>query len=181
MYLHVDGARIANAAASLGASLRELVTDAGVDAISFGGTKDGMLFGEAAVFLGGVDDSTALFGRKQLTQLASKMRFVSAQFEALLGDGDLWLENAAHANAMATRLAEGAGAIDGVEIVHPVEANAVFARLDTGAIGRLLEALPGAHPFYVWDEAESVVRWVCSWDTTEDDVDAFVASAADAV
>jgi threonine aldolase len=113
-------------------------------------------------------------------QLASKMRFLSAQLEALL-EGDLWLRSAAQANAMARRLADAVAAIDGVDIVHPVEANAVFARLPRPAIDRLLAELPGEHPFYVWDEAAEVVRWMCSWDTTPTDVDEFAGAVADAL
>ena len=171
MYLHVDGARLANAAAGLGVSLRELTSDAGVDAVSFGGTKNGLLFGEVAILLGDVSDERAPYARKQLMQLASKMRFISAQFEALLGDGELWLRSAAHANEMAARLGSGVEALAGAELVHPVEANGVFARLPRPAIDRLLAGLEGEHPFYVWDEAAGVVRWMCSWDTTEEDVD----------
>lgn len=181
MLVHVDGARLANAAASLGVSLAALTTDAGVDAVSFGGTKNGLLYGEIAVFLGdAVAAERVPFARKQLMQLASKSRFISAQFEALMSD-ELWLRSARHANEMAALLGERAGGIDGVEIVHPVEANAVFARLPKPAIERLLAALPGEHPFYVWDSAEGVVRWMCSWDTTAEDVDDLVAAARSAV
>ena len=176
MYLHVDGARLANAAVALGVSLAELTTEAGVDAVSFGGTKNGLLFGEVAVFLGDADDELIPFARKQLMQLASKMRFVSAQFEALLGPGELWRRSAAHANEMAARLGSGVEALDGVDLVHPVEANGVFARLPRPAIDRLLAELPGEHPFYVWDEAAGVVRWMCSWDTTTEDVDGLLAA-----
>ncbi len=171
MLLHVDGARLANAAASQGASLRELTTDAGVDALSFGATKNGGLIGDAVVFLGEGGGEGFEFVRKQGMQLASKMRFLSAQLEALLGEGDLWRRNAEHANGMARRLAAEVGALDGVEIVHPVEANGVFASLRRGAIAALMAALPGEHPFYVWDEERDVVRWLCSWDTTAEDVD----------
>jgi threonine aldolase len=172
MLLHVDGARLANAAASLDATLAAITTDAGVDAVSFGGTKNGLVFGEAAIFLRpGLGDGFD-FTRKQLGQLASKMRFAATQFEALLA-GDLWLRSARHANAMAARLAVAVREIDGLEIVQPVEANGVFARLPRPAIDRLLAEAPGDHPFYVWDEDEGVVRWMCSWDTTEEDVDAF--------
>lgn len=177
MYLHVDGARLANAAVALGLSLAELTTDAGVDAVSFGGTKNGLLFGEVAVFLGDADDELIPFARKQLMQLASKMRFVSAQFEALLGPGELWRRSAARANEMAARLGSGVETLAGVELVHPVEANGVFAHLPRPAIDRLLEELPGEHPFYVWDEAAGVVRWMCSWDTTTEDVDGLLAAA----
>jgi threonine aldolase len=181
MRLHVDGARLANAAASLEAPLRALTTDAGVDALSFGGTKNGLLLGEAVVFLRhGLADRFA-FVRKQGMQLASKMRFLSAQFEALLGEGDLWLRNAFHANAMARRLRAAAERIDGVEIAHPVEANAVFARLPRTAIERLRSELAGEIPFYIWDEDSGECRWMCSWDTTEEDVDTFAAAVERAV
>jgi threonine aldolase len=180
MLVHVDGARLANAAASLDLPLRALTTDAGVDVVSFGGTKNGLLFGEAVVFLRPGLGEGFEFVRKQLGQLPSKMRFVAAQFEALLGT-DLWLRNAVHANSMAVRLAEAVTDIDGLEIVHPVQANGVFARLDRAAIDRLLEAWPYEHPFYVWDQAESVVRWMCAWDTTPADVDDFAAAVREAI
>jgi threonine aldolase len=180
MHLHVDGARIANAAASLGTSLGAITTGVGVDVLSFGGTKNGLLFGEAVVFFNPDLGRSFEFTRKQLTQLASKMRFVSAQLTALL-DGDLWLRGATHANSMAQRLAQAVEAIDGVEVTHPVEANGVFARLPRAATDRLLAELPGEHPFYIWDEASGEVRWMCSWDTTEEDVDAFVEAIATAV
>ena len=176
MLLHVDGARLANAAASLGLGLGAITTELGVDAISAGGTKNGLVFGELVVFSRErADDALLAFERKQLTQLASKMRFLSAQFEALLG-GELWLRSAAHANAMAARLAAGVERIDGAEVVHPVEANGVFVALPQAAIDALLEQLPGEHPFYVWDEAQGVVRWMCSWDTQPDDVESLLAA-----
>jgi len=177
MYLHVDGARLANAAAALDTGLGELTTDAGVDVVSFGGTKNGLVFGEAVVFCRGELGESFAYTRKQLGQLASKMRFVAAQFEALL-EGDLWRLSAAHANAMAARLAAAVEPIDGVEVTQPVQANAVFARLERPAIDRLLEALPGDHPFYIWDEATAEVRWMCAWDTSETDVDEFAAAVA---
>jgi threonine aldolase len=180
MLLHVDGARLANAAASLDRSLREITTDVGVDVVSFGGTKNGLMFGEAVVFLRPELADNFIFVRKQLAQLASKMRFVAAQFDALLG-GDLWLQNARHANEMAARLATAVEAIDGVEIAHAVQANAVFARLPRPAIDRLLSDWPYEEPFYIWDEASDEVRWMCGWDTTADDVDAFAESVAQAL
>ena len=180
MLLHVDGARLANAAAALDASLAALTTEAGVDAVSFGGTKNGLAVGDAVVFCRPGLATDFSFTRKQMLQLASKMRFISAQFEALLG-GELWLENARHANAMAARLAAAVAAVDGVEISHPVEANAVFARLPRAAIDRLLAELPGEHPFYVWDEAADEVRWMCAWDTAPEDVDGFATAVATAV
>ena len=173
LFFHVDGARLANAAESLGADLQTLLVQTGVDACTFGGTKNGLLFGEAIVFPRSHPACLVLpFIRKQGMQLASKMRFVSAQFEALLRD-DLWRRNAGQANRMAQRLAARVATIDGVRIVQPVQANGVFAALPPGAI----EPLQQVRRFYVWDERTSVVRWMCSWDTTEDDVDRF----ADAV
>jgi threonine aldolase len=177
MLVHVDGARLANAAASLDQSLSALTTDAGVDVVSFGGTKNGLMLGDAVVFLRPGLGEGFEFVRKQLGQLASKMRFVAAQFDALLG-GDLWLRNATHANAMAARLAAAVEGIGGVEIAHPVEANAVFARLPAAAIERLRSAWAYELPFYVWDEPTGTVRWMCSWDTDPDDVDAFAAAVA---
>ncbi|CAL9576754.1 Low specificity L-threonine aldolase [Streptomyces sp. enrichment culture] len=171
MTVHLDGARIANAAAALGVPLRAFTTDAGVDVLSFGGTKNGMLFGEAVVVLNPGAVRAMKHLRKLSMQLASKMRFVSVQFEALLA-GDLWLRSASHANAMAGRLAEGARTVDGVEILHPVQANAVFARLPHDVSERLRKR----HRFYFWDEAAGDVRWMCSFDTTEEDVDDFVAA-----
>ena len=180
MLVHVDGSRLANAAATLGAGLGELTTDCGVDLVSFGGTKNGLLFGEAVIFLKPRLGEGFQFVRKQLGQLASKMRFISAQFDALLSD-DLWLRNATHANEMATQLAEGVRGLDGLEIVYPVQANGVFAKLPRPAIDRLLEAWPYPDPFYLWDEAGDVVRWMCAWDTRPEDVEAFARAVADAL
>jgi threonine aldolase len=175
MLLHVDGARLANAAAALGASLRELTTDCGVDVVSFGSTKNGLAFGDSVVFLRPELADGYEFVRKQLGQLASKMRFLSAQFEALL-EGDLWLRNARNANEMASRLAGAVRDLSGLELVHPVEANAVFARIPRAAIDRLLAELSGDPPFHVWDDDANVVRWMCAWDTTPDDVDEFAGA-----
>jgi threonine aldolase len=180
MYLHVDGARLANAAAALDLPLRALTTDSGVDVLSFGGTKNGLLLGDAVVFLRSELARDFLFIRKQSMQLASKMRFLAAQFDALLS-GDLWHRNASHANAMARRLADAIAGIDGVELAYPVQANGVFATLPTEAIGRLRDALPAALPFYVWGEAAGTIRLMCSWDTTEDDVDGLAAAVAAAI
>lgn len=180
MLLHVDGARLANAAAGLGVSLAEITGDAGVDLLSFGGTKNGLLFGEALVVFSEELVDGLPFLRKQSLQLASKMRFVSAQLTALL-EGELWLRNARHANVMARRLADAVTAVAGVEITQRVEANAVFATLPREAIDRLREALPGELPFYVWDERRGEVRWMCSWDTTADDVDRFAEAVVAAV
>jgi threonine aldolase len=177
LLLHVDGARVANAAAALGVTLREITTDAGVDVLSFGGTKNGLLFGEAVVFLVDGLGEGAEFVRKQLMQLASKMRFVGAQFEAILG-GDLWLRNASHSNQMAARLGAAIESIDGVELTHPVQANGVFASIPATAIEQLEVDADGNRAFYVWDPPSRTVRLMCSWDTTPEDVDRLAALLA---
>lgn len=180
MHVHLDGARLANAAASLDLPLRALTADVGVDVVSFGGTKNGLLLGDAVVFLRpGLGDAFR-FTRKQLGQLASKMRFLAVQFDALL-EGDLWRSNAAHANAMASRLTDAIAPLDGAEIAFPVQANGVFVDLPAPAIERLRAALPAALPFYVWDEAAGTIRLMCSWDTTEEDVDDLVSAMAEAL
>ncbi|MGP8163317.1 MAG: threonine aldolase family protein [Acidimicrobiales bacterium] len=171
MKVHLDGARLANAAATLGVGFKAFTTDVGVDVVSFGGTKNGLLFGEVIVVLNPDAVRGLLHLRKASMQLASKMRFVSVQFEALLA-GDLWLQNAAHANAMARRLEERVRGFPGVVIARPVQANAVFARLPTEATRRL----QGQSHFYVWDEATGEVRWMTAFDTTEGEVDAFAAA-----
>jgi threonine aldolase len=171
MLLHVDGARLANAAASLGVPLRALTTDAGVDALSFGGTKNGAMGAEAVVLLREDVADGFRYRRKQAMQLGSKMRYLSAQLDALLTD-DLWRRNAEHANAMARRLADGVRDIAGVRITQPVEANAVFAILDPAVTERLQEEWP----FHVWDDGTGEVRWMAAWDTTPEDVDAFAAA-----
>ncbi|GAA2891428.1 low specificity L-threonine aldolase [Streptosporangium fragile] len=170
LFLHMDGARLANAAAELGCSMRALTTEAGVDLLSFGGTKNGAMGAEALVVLRPELDGSALFLRKQGMQLASKMRYVSAQLTALLTDG-LWHENAAHANAMAHRLADGVTDLPGVSLRYPVQSNAVFPALPEKAIAELQRR----YLFHVWDAAENVVRWVTSFDTMPEHVDAFVA------
>ncbi len=171
MYLHVDGARLANAAAALGLPLRAFTTDVGVDAVSFGGTKNGMVFGEAVVLLAPELADGFAWIRKQSMQLASKGRFLAAQLVALLED-DLWLRSAAHANAMGARLAGAVADLPGVRVTHEPQANVVFAVLDRAVTARLQEQFP----FYVWDEATGEVRWMCSLDTTPDEVDAFAAA-----
>lgn len=170
LLLHMDGARLANAAAALGVSLKALTFDAGVDLLSFGGTKNGLLFGEAVIFR---DRSLAKdfpYVRKQGMQLASKMRFLAAQFEALLKDG-LWLENARHANRMAALLAREAAKVPGLRLTRKVQANGVFALLPK----RLIKPLQAKYFFYVWDEGSGEVRWMCSFDTQEEDIRGFVA------
>ncbi|MEU8398418.1 low specificity L-threonine aldolase [Nonomuraea sp. NPDC048892] len=174
LLVHLDGSRLTNAAAALDVPLRALSTDAGVDVLSFGGTKIGLLYGEAVVVLN-PDAATGVdYLRKTFMQLSSKMRFVSVQFEALLS-GDLWLRNARRANAMARRLAEAVREIPGVELARPVEANAVFAVLPRDAAERLRKRFR----FYTWDESTGEVRWMCAFDTTEEDVDAFATALAE--
>lgn len=179
MRLHLDGARISNAAAALDVPLAAFTTDAGVDVVSLGGTKNGALGAEAIVVLDPAASTGLTYLRKLNMQLASKMRFVSAQLVALY-EGDLWLRNASHANAMAQRLRRGVdagladGSIRGVSFTHPTQANGLFAILPEGVAERLRESFR----FYDWDESRREVRWMCSFDTTEDDIDAFVTAIA---
>ncbi len=173
LYLHMDGARIANAAASLGQTLRQATRDLGVDVLSFGGTKNGIMGGEAVVFFRPELAQDFLFLRKQSMQLASKMRFISAQLGALLTN-NLWLANAQHSNHMAKLLENEIRQIPHVRIVYHVEANGVFAKIPHDAIEKIRER----YFFYVWNEEESVVRWMCSFDTTEEDVRDFARYVA---
>ncbi|QNP55492.1 threonine aldolase family protein [Tessaracoccus defluvii] len=177
MTVHVDGSRIANAAAALGVGLRALTRDVGVDVLSFGGTKNGAMGAEAVVVLNPAAAPGGKFLRKNSMQLASKMRFVSAQLLALLAD-DLWLRNARHSNAMATllraSLEERLAGADGVEFTQPTQANGVFVVLPDG----VADAVRETFRFYDWDAARREVRWMCSFDTTEADVAAFVAEVA---
>jgi threonine aldolase len=165
----LDGARLANAAAHLGCSVAEIASCA--DVLSFGGTKNGAMGVEAVIVMRPADAVNAPYLRKQHMQLSSKMRFLAAQFNALLTDG-LWLRNAAHANAMATRLAAGLAEIPGVEVIYPVQADAVFARLDPDHVA----ALRRDWTFYGWNESTSTVRWMTAFDTQESDVDAFLTA-----
>ncbi len=170
MYLHMDGARISNAAAFLDVGFKEFTRDAGVDVLSFGGTKNGLMYGEAILFF---DTSLAedfKFLRKQGMQLASKMRFISAQFERFL-DEEIWLKNANHANRMAGILANEIDEIKRVKITQAVQSNAVFAIIPK----EIIQDLQKEYFFYVWNEATGEVRWMCSFDTTEDDVTKFAA------
>lgn len=171
MRLHLDGSRLGNAAAALGVPLRALTTDVGVDVLSLGGTKNGLLGAEAVVVLNPEASEGLTYLRKMNMQLASKMRFVSAQLVTLY-EGDLWHRSASRANAMAARLAAAVTATPGVRLARPVEANAVFAILDPTVADRLRERFR----FYDWDRATGEVRWMCAFDTTEADVDAFVAA-----
>ena len=173
MFLHMDGARIANAAASLELTLREATRELGVDVLSFGGTKNGGMGAEAVVFFDRRLAQDFLYVRKQGMQLASKMRYIAAQFEALLSD-HLWRKNAEHANAMAALLERELKKIQKVKIVYPVDANGVFAQIPRKAIAKLQQR----YFFYVWNEEQSVVRWMCSFDTTEHDVKQFAKFVA---
>jgi len=180
--VHMDGARLANAAAHLDLPLRALTTDLGIDAVSFGGTKNGLLLGEAVVFPDPerIPESGKLTGfhRKQATQLASKMRFLAVQFEALLAD-DLWLRNARHANAMAQRLERGLAELKNLEILQPVEANALFVAVPREALPRL----EAEARFHVWNPQprRPVLRWMTAFDTQPGDIDRFAARVAEIV
>ena len=176
MLLHMDGARIANAAVSLGQSLREATRDLGVDVLSFGGTKNGAMGGEAVVFFNPVLATDFLYLRKQGMQLASKMRFIAVQFETLLTN-DLWRRSAEHANRMARVLETEVRSIPQVKIVWKVEANGVFAQVPRHSIEKIMERFF----FYPWIEEECIVRWMCSFDTTEEDVREFAAAVREAV
>jgi threonine aldolase len=174
MLVHLDGARIANAVAASGDSVAAMVADAGVDVMTMGMTKNGAMYGEAVLFLQPGLADRARFVRKQAGQLVSKSRFVAAQLLALLDDG-LWLRNAAHANDMASRLAERAASIPGVDLVRPPEVNSVFVRLPPERI----EQLQRWSFFWDWDLTDAMVRWMTSFATTEDDVDLFVGGISE--
>ncbi|MCB1748065.1 MAG: threonine aldolase [Gammaproteobacteria bacterium] len=176
MVLHVDGARFANAAAASAASLADCAPRLGVDVLSFGGTKNGLLGAEAVLLFDRALAVDAAWQRKQATQLASKMRFLAAQFIAYL-EHDLWRELAGHANAMAARLATALDGVAGVEFVCPVETNQLFPRLPPAA----LAALQADWSFYAWDEAQSIARWITSFDTRAEEIDAFAAEVRRAV
>jgi len=176
LFLHMDGARIANAAVSLGMTLREATRDLGVDVLSFGGTKNGAMGAEAVVFFNNKFSRDFLYLRKQGMQLASKMRFISAQLQALL-TSDLWHKNAQQANRMAKLLQKEISKIPQVKIVYEVEANGVFVQIPRKAIARLQKR----YFFYVWNEEQSVVRWMCSFDTTEQDVKQFAKFVAETI
>jgi threonine aldolase len=170
MLLHVDGARISNAAVSLNASFKEITAEVGVDVLSFGGAKNGMMYGEAVVFFDKKLAADFKYIRKQGMHLPSKMRFISAQFETLLG-GDLWRRSAAHANRMARVLASELEKIPQIKLTQPVEANGVFAEIPE----KFVPALQKKYFFYVWNEETSECRFMASFDTSEDDVREFVA------
>ena len=185
MYVHIDGARLGNAAVALGCTFKEMTTDLGVDCLSFGGTKNGMLMGESCVILNPALDIDMKYRRKQMTQLCSKMRFIAAQFEAYLTTG-LWRRNAEHSNRMAQLLHEEVKKL-GVRVMYDVQVNSVFVQLPAD----IWHALQKEYFFYDWDEgtssecsdseaenkiAQNVVRWMCSFDTTEEDIHSFIAA-----
>ena len=169
MFLHLDGARLANAAVALGCSFKEMTTDCGVDCLSFGGTKNGLLMGESCVILNPALDVELKYRRKQMSQLCSKMRFMAAQFEAYLTT-ELWQRNAAHSNRMAQLLYDAVRDIPEVRVMYPVQVNSLFVQLPHNVWTNLLDD----YFFYDWDEANDVVRWMCSFDTTEQDIADFV-------
>ncbi|HEY9048730.1 MAG TPA: low specificity L-threonine aldolase [Ohtaekwangia sp.] len=167
LYFHMDGSRIANAAVSLGKDFASFTRDAGVDVLSFGGTKNGMMFGEAVIFFNPAPAKYFKYIRKQGMQLHSKMRFISAQFEALLSN-DLWKRNAGHCNNMA-KLLEQELRTSGIEITQPVYANGIFAILPPA----IIPALQEQNYFYIWNERTYEVRLMCSFDTTEEEIKNF--------
>jgi len=170
MLLHMDGARIANAAVSLNTTLRKITGDLGVDVLSFGGTKNGMMYGEAVVFFDKKRAADFKYIRKQGMHLPSKMRFISAQFEALLS-ADLWRRSAAHSNGMAQLLAQGIRQMRQVQLTQPVDANGVFFTMPK----KYIPVIQKKYFFYVWNEETSEVRLMTSFDTTESDIEDFVA------
>lgn len=169
MLLHMDGARIANAAVSLNLPFKAFTTGAGVDVLSFGGTKNGMMFGEAVCFLKPGLSHDFKYIRKQGMQLASKMRFISAQYIAYF-ENDLWKKCASHSNSMARLLYEKVKNIDGIKITQPVQSNGVFVIIPS----LIAENLSKQYFFYPWNEKTSEYRWMTSWDTTEEDIENFV-------
>jgi threonine aldolase len=172
MYLHMDGARISNAALALGCSFKEMVTETGVDVLSFGGTKNGLMFGEAVVFLNKELAGGFEYSRKQGMQLASKMRFIIVQFLTYF-ENDLWKRNAENANSMAGLLGKKLAAVQGLSLSRAVEANGVFAIMPKDLIAKLQKE----YFFHVWNESKNEVRLMCSFDTTLDDVEGFVTAA----
>ncbi|MEY4493399.1 MAG: hypothetical protein RL355_748 [Actinomycetota bacterium] len=175
MLLHLDGARISNAAAALGLPMRAFTTDVGVDVVSLGATKAGAMVAEAVVILNPELVDSIKFVRKSAMQLGSKMRFLSAQLLALF-EGDLWLRNANNSNQMAQRLYEGVKDLPGIQVNEP-QANALFPILDPN----VTEELQKSFRFYVWDHLTGQVRWMCSWDTTTEDVDSFITAIKKAI
>lgn len=171
MLVHMDGARLANAAVALQCSFYDLTTRLGVDALSFGGTKNGLMMGESVVLLNPSLNTQFLYRRKQAMQLCSKMRFIAAQFKAYLSH-DLWKINATHSNTMAQLLYHAVKDMPYAKVMYPVQANGVFVQLPHA----IWTALQQEYFFYDWDEAQNVVRWMCAFDTTEEDIHNFIAT-----
>lgn len=171
LYLHVDGSRFFNAAASLGCSLADITSGAGVDILSLGGTKAGMMFGEAVVVFNKQLAAHIAFKHKQVMQLASKTRFIAAQFAQMLKD-DFWRSPANHANAMARLLSAELSKFAEVRMTKPTQANAIFAEIPR----EWYEPLQEYYPFYVWNEHTHEVRLMCSWDTKQEDISNFIAA-----
>lgn len=169
LYLHMDGARISNAAVSLGVDFKTMIKDTGVDVLSFGGTKNGLMFGEAVVFLKPELNEYFELYRKQGMQLFSKMRFIAAQFLAFL-ENDLWKGNATHSNQMAQYLAQQLVRIPEIKISQKVQSNGVWAIIPK----ELAEKMQAIKHFYPWDERKSEYRFMCSWDTQKEDIDQLV-------
>lgn len=170
MLLHMDGSRLANAAVTLGQNFIDFTKNAGVDVLSFGGTKNGLMFGEAIVFFRPELATDFMYIRKQGMQLASKMRFIAAQFDALLTN-DLWKRNASHTNSLAQKLGSELSKIRGITVTQKIQANGVFAIFPAA----IIEPLQKEYPFYTWNEKINEVRLMCSWDSTEAEIDKFVA------
>lgn len=171
MYLHMDGARLANACAYLNCSMKEITVDAGVDILSFGGTKNGMMMGEAVISFRPEVTENLAYIRKQSAQLASKLRYMSAQFLPYL-ENNLWLENARHANKCALKLAEAMSKFDEIKFTQKIESNQLFFILPADVLAKLQEK----YFFYVWNNARNEARLVTSWDTTDEDIDSFIAT-----
>jgi threonine aldolase len=176
LVVHVDGARIANAVAAMNVSVNEMITDTGVDLLSFGGTKNGMMYGEALVVLNKRLSANIKYFRKQAMQLSSKMRFISAQFTALLNN-NLYIRLAKHSNDMTKLLQSKLNEISQIKITRPIETNAIFAKVPVS----LIEPLREKYFFYTWNEEENEVRWMTSFDTTEEDVESFVSCIKDVI
>ncbi len=170
MLLHMDGSRLANAAVTLGQNFIDFTKNAGVDVLSFGGTKNGLMFGEAIVFFRPDLATDFMYIRKQGMQLASKMRFIAAQFDALLTN-DLWKTNASHTNSLAQKLGSELSKIRGITVTQKIQANGVFAIFPAA----IIEPLQKEYPFYTWNEKINEVRLMCSWDSREAEIDKFVA------
>ena len=171
LYVHMDGSRLANAAAFLNTGLRELTLDCGVDILSLGGTKNGMMMGETVIAFRPELAENLKFIRKQSAQLYSKMRYLSAQYIAYLKD-ELWMKNASHANNMAQELASRLEGLPGIQFTQKIESNALFLTMPKKTIEDLLKT----YFFYFWNEGRNEIRLVCSWDTTQEDVDSFIAA-----